>query len=206
MISEQLNGQLRMASIDPLEGREFTVRKRDGRVVAFDETRICLAIEAAFKASLGISGDEKLSESTQAEAHRITDEVVEGCLRLAVNGDTTEALEIERIQDVVEERLMVDHGAVAKRYILYREQRRKSRVIRGDRTVDGGTQDQMFVELPDGSKEYLDPQQIRQRVNGAVRGLEDRCEAAELHEETIRNLYDGVKMSASSSSARRSPG
>ena len=195
MISEQLNGQLRMASIDPLEGREFTVRKRDGRVVAFDETRICLAIEAAFKASLGVSGDEKLSESTQAEAHRITDEVVEGCLRLAVNGDTTEALEIERIQDVVEERLMVDHGAVAKRYILYREQRRKSRVIRGDRTVDGGKQDQMFVELPDGSKEYLDPQQIRQRVNGAVRGLEDRCEAAELHEETIRNLYDGVKMS-----------
>jgi len=195
MISEQLNGQLRMASIDPLEGKEFTVRKRDGRVVAFDETRICLAIEAAFKAHLEVSEDEKLSEATQAKAHSITDEVVEGCLRLAVNGDTTEALEIERIQDVVEERLMVDHGAVAKRYILYREQRRKSRVIRGDRTVEGDTQDHMFVELPDGSKEYLDPQQIRQRVNGAVRGLEDRCEAAELHEETIRNLYDGVKMS-----------
>ena len=61
MISEQLNGQLRMASIDPLEGREFTVRKRDGRVVAFDETRICLAIEAAFKAHLEISEDENFS-------------------------------------------------------------------------------------------------------------------------------------------------
>jgi len=195
MISEQLNGQLRMASIDPLEGREFTVRKRDGRVVAFDETRICLAIETAFKAHLGISGDERLSEVTQAEVHRITDEVVEKCLRHVMDGDTAEALEIERIQDVVEERLMVDHGAVAKRYILYREQRRKSRVIRGDRTVEGSAQDQMFVELPDGSREYLDPQRIRQRVNGAVRGLEDRCEAAELHEETMRNMYDGVKTS-----------
>ena len=195
MISEQLNGQLRMASIDPLEGRKFTVRKRDGRVVPFDETRICLALEAAFKADLGVLKDEKLSESTQAEVHRITDEVVEGCLRNAVNGDTAEVLEIERIQDVVEERLMVEHGAVAKRYILYREQRRKSRVIRGDRTVEGGAQDQMFVELPDGSREYLDPQRIRQRVNGAVRGLEDRCEAAELHEETMRNMYDGVKTS-----------
>jgi len=195
MISEQLNGQLRMASIDPLEGREFTVRKRDGRVVAFDETRICLAIETAFKAHLGISGDERLSEATQADVHRITDEVVEKCLRLVMDGDTAEALEIERIQDVVEERLMVEHGVVAKRYILYREQRRKSRVIRGDRTVEGGAQDQMFVELPDGSREYLDPQRIRQRVNGAVRGLEDRCEAAELHEETMRNMYDGVKTS-----------
>ncbi len=195
MISEQLNGQLRMASIDPLEGREFTVRKRDGRVVAFDETRICLAIETAFRAHLGTSEDERLSEATQAEVHLITDEVVEKCLRYVMDGDTAEALEIERIQDVVEERLMVDHGAVAKRYILYREQRRKSRVIRGDRTVEGGAQDQMFVELPDGSREYLDPQRIRQRVNGAVRGLEDRCEAAELHEETMRNMYDGVKTS-----------
>ncbi len=195
MISEQLDGQLRMASIDPLEGRKFTVRKRNGRVEPFDETRICLALEAAFKADLGVSKDEKLSESTQAEVHRITSEVVEKCLRHVGDGDTAEALEIERIQDVVEERLMGDHGAVAKRYILYREQRRKSRVIRGDRTVEGGTQDQMFVELPDGSKEYLDPQRIRQRVNGAVRGLEDRCEAAELHEETMRNMYDGVKTS-----------
>ncbi len=196
MISEQLDGQLRMASIDPLEGREFTVRKRDGRVIPFDETRICLAIEAAFRAEAEISEDKKLSEATQADVHRITDEVVEKCLRHVMDGNnTTEALEIERIQDEVEERLMVEHGAVARRYILYREQRRKSRVIRGDRTVEGGAQDQMFVELPDGSREYLDPQRIRQRVNGAVRGLEDRCEAAELHEETMRNMYDGVKTS-----------
>jgi len=184
-----------MASIDPLEGRQFTVRKRDGRMAEFDETRICLAIEAAFKAHLEIAQDSKLSDQIQAEVHRITDEVVEACLQLAIDGDTTEALEIERIQDVVEDRLMADHGSVAKRYILYREQRRKSRAIRGERTVDGGAQEKLFVELPDGSREMLDPQRIRQRVNGAVRGLEDRCEAEELHEETMRNLYDGVKTS-----------
>ena len=193
MISEQLDGQLRMASIDPLEGREFTVRKRDGRVAPFDETRICLAVEAAFKAHQGIAEDGKLEDDLQGEVHRITDEVVSQCLRQAVNGDTTEALEIERIQDVVEGQLMDGHGGVAKLYILYRENRRKSRAIRGERTVDGGQQERMFVELPDGSREMLDAQRIRQRVNGAVRGLEDRCEAGELHEETMRNLYDGVQ-------------
>jgi len=192
MINEQLNGQLRMATLDPLADRKFTVRKRDGRLVDFDETRIYLAIEQAFRADVGLQSDDMVTDAVAADAQRVTDAVVERCLSRAVQG---EALEIESIQDVVEKRLMEDFSTVAKRYILYREQRRKSRVIRGDRTVEGGAQDQMFVELPDGSREYLDPQRIRQRVNGAVRGLEDRCEAAELHEETMRNMYDGVKTS-----------
>ena len=53
MINEQLDGQLRMATLDPLEGKQFQVLKRDGRVVEFDETRIYLAIEAALKADVG---------------------------------------------------------------------------------------------------------------------------------------------------------
>ena len=47
MINVQLDGQLRMATLDPLEGKQFQVLKRDGRVIEFDETRIYLAIEAA---------------------------------------------------------------------------------------------------------------------------------------------------------------
>ena len=47
MINEQLDGQLRMATLDPLEGKQFQVRKRNGNVIHFDETRIYLAIEAA---------------------------------------------------------------------------------------------------------------------------------------------------------------
>ncbi len=193
MINEQLDGQLRMATLDPLADLKFTVRKRDGRLVDFDETRIYLAIELAFRAEEGLGSDEMVSDAVAADAQRVTDAVVERCLSRAVQAG--EALEIEAIQDVVEAQLMEDFAGVAKRYILYRENRRKSRAIRGERTVDGGAQEKMYVELPDGSREMLDAQRIRQRVNGAVRGLEDRCEAGDLHEETMRNLYDGVQTS-----------
>ena len=50
MINEQLDGQLRMATLDPLEGKKLQVHKRDGRIIEFDETRIYLALEAALKA------------------------------------------------------------------------------------------------------------------------------------------------------------
>ena len=192
MINEQLDGQLRMATLDPLEGKQFQVLKRDGRVIEFDETRIYLAIEAALKADAGLVQDHVAPETLQADAQRLTSEVVELCLsRLKED----EALEIERIQDVVEEKLMIGgfHGA-AKRYIVYREERRKARAIRGDRTVDGETQENLYVTLPDGGTEVLDPSRLKRDIHGACRGVEDKCQASELFDETMRNLYDGVRI------------
>ena len=190
MINEQLDGQLRMATLDPLEGKQLQVRKRDGRIIEFDETRIYLALEAALKADAGLEQDEPAPESMQADAQLLTHEVVERCL---VRLSKDESLEIERIQDVVEEKLMAGgfHGA-AKRYIVYREGRRKARAIRGDRTVEGATQEQMFVTLSDGEKEVLDPSRLKRDIYGACRGVEDKCQANDLFDETMRNLYDGV--------------
>ena len=112
MINEQLDGQLRMATLDPLEGKKFQVLKRDGRVIEFDETRIYLAIEAALKADAGLVQDQAAPETLQADAQRLTSEVVELCLSRLKEDET---LEIERIQDVVEEKLMVGgfHGAAS---------------------------------------------------------------------------------------------
>ncbi|MDG2213469.1 MAG: ATP cone domain-containing protein, partial [Verrucomicrobiota bacterium] len=92
MINEQLDGQLRMATLDPLKGQQFQVRKRDGRVIDFDETRIYLAIEAALKADAELEYDAKAPEDMQADAQRLANEVVEKCISRAVKG---EALEIE---------------------------------------------------------------------------------------------------------------
>ena len=190
MINEQLDGQLRMATLDPLEGKKLQVCKRDGRIIEFDETRIYLALEAALKADAGLEQDEPAPESMQADAQLLTHEAVERCL---VRLSKDESLEIERIQDVVEEKLMAGgfHGA-AKRYIVYREERRKARAIRGDRTVEGTAQEQVFVTLPDGEKEVLDPSRLKRDIYGACRGVEDKCQANDLFNETMRNLYDGV--------------
>ena len=190
MINEQLDGQLRMATLDPLEGKQFQVRKRDGRVIDLDETRIYLAIEAALKADAEIEMDTPAAVDMQTDAQRITNEVMEKCLSYAVKG---EVLEIERIQDTVEDKLMeLGFRGAARRYIVYREERRKARAIRGDRTVDGQPQEVMYVTLPDGSKEVLDPNHLKRDIYGACRGVEDKCQANDLFDETMRNLYDGV--------------
>ena len=190
MISEQLDGQLRMATLDPLEGKKFQVRKRDGHVIEFDETRIYLAIEASLKADAELPMDESAPDAMQADALRLTEAVVERSLSGAVD---SEPLEIERIQDTVEDKLMeLGFRGAARRYIVYREERRKARAIRGDRTVDGQPQERMFITLPDGEQEVLDPSRLKRDIYGACRGVEDKCQANDLFDETMRNLYDGV--------------
>ena len=190
MQTEQLNGQLSLANIDPLQNREFTVRKRDGRLVSFDETRVFLAIESAFKADANLSRDEPLDDTTHGLVLRIASRAVKEIIRRAVRG---EVLEIELLQDCVETEVMASgHHRVARRYVLYREERRKERALRGDRTVDGQLQAQLSVTRSDGSREPLDPQRIRREVIRACRGFEAECSWKAVADEALRNLYDGV--------------
>ncbi len=191
MLHEQLDGQLKLAQLDPLQGQTFTVRKRDGRAIPFDETRIALAIEAAFKADAGLHQDQPLPTAAQSNVIRIANAVIHAALARAVKG---EALEIEFIQDLVETKLMeAGHHSAARKFILYREERRKARALRGDRTVEGTPQAQLFVTISDNAREPLDAQRIRRRIIGACRGVEQNCSARDLADETLKNLYDGVK-------------
>src|SRR6266567_614466 len=74
-------------------------------------------------------------------------------------------------------------------FILKREERRKARALRGDRTIEGALQAQMQVTLPEGAREPLDSQRIRRRLINACRGIEGNCSASALAEETLKNLY-----------------
>jgi ribonucleoside-diphosphate reductase alpha chain len=190
MLQEQLDGQLHLAQVDPLQGQTFSVHKRDGRVAPFDESRIQIAIEFAFKADAGLHHDMPLPLAAQNNVVRTANAVVKAAISSAVKGGS---LEIEFIQDLVETKLMeAGHHSIARRYILYREDRRKARALRGDRTVVGEPQTQLFVTVPGEGREPLDAQRIRRRLIGASRGLEQNCSARDLAEETLKNLYDGV--------------
>ncbi|MFZ4388068.1 MAG: ATP cone domain-containing protein, partial [Chthoniobacterales bacterium] len=189
---EPLSGQLSLNGVDPMQGREFTVRKRDGHTEAFNEERIRLAVESAFKADRDIPSDYTLSPEDRAASLSVTAAVVQRLFGRAIRG---EELEIERVQDAVEEALMVQgHTHVARRYIIYREDRRKARALRGDRDLTGQVQAEIHITLRDGIKEVLEPQRIRRTLIRACRGFEDRCDAREMADETMRNLYDGVRI------------
>lgn len=91
------------------------IRKRDGRLVSFDEGKIAQAIAKALNATY-----KPGSEDT---ARRLAGEVVS---ILEVEGSRQP--DVEHIQDLVE-RVLMDDGYVqtAKAYILYRSERSRSR-------------------------------------------------------------------------------
>ncbi len=93
------------------------MRKRDGRVVPFDGSKITNAISRAMQAtSEGNSKDD---------AEKVAEAVIEG---LAKKFDKNHIPTIEEIQDVVETQLILfDFSKTAKAYILYRRDRAEIR-------------------------------------------------------------------------------
>jgi len=93
------------------------IKKRDGRTVGFDISKISDAISKAFNATHR-PGSEGLSAALAAEVLSI----------LELEGDVLP--DVEHIQDVVEKVLM-DNGyiATAKSYILYRSERSRVRQL-----------------------------------------------------------------------------
>mgnify|MGYP001598575651 CR=1 FL=1 len=97
--------------------------KRDGRTVAFKETKIIQAIKAAFEAAGEIEGEVK----RRREAQRLT-KIVINILHKGVNGEIPT---VEQVQDVVEQVLMAGgHYEAAKAYILYREKHKTVRQMK----------------------------------------------------------------------------
>jgi hypothetical protein len=93
------------------------IKKRDGRIVKFDQTKIVNAIYKAMEASQ--EGD--LSK----HPYRVGEKVVE-TLEKRVEANTIPS--IEKIQDIVEEVLiLMDFSKTAKAYILYRQERARIR-------------------------------------------------------------------------------
>lgn len=111
------------------------VKKRDGRIVAFNEQKIVNAIEKAF-----MSVDKRVTEYAHEKAINIA-AYIHGYYE-----DVEEIPGIEEIQDLVEKGLMATKRKdVAKAYILYREERNLAR---------GNTTDHDVMELLGGESDY----------------------------------------------------
>ncbi len=91
------------------------IKKRDGREVDFDPSKIATAINKAFTATTG-SKPENVCMALAEEVEQIFD----------MAGNTSPS--VEQVQDIVE-KVLIDHGYVrtAKSYILYRAERSRIR-------------------------------------------------------------------------------
>jgi len=93
--------------LDGSQSRNVSVRKRDTRLVPFDESRIALAIEAAFKADAGLHRDQPLPAAARDNSVRVANAVICDALDHAARQG---ALEIEFIQDLAETKLMIEQS------------------------------------------------------------------------------------------------
>ncbi len=173
------------------EAEKFLVRKRDGHLEPFTEVRIQLALESAYKDDLSLTKDQALPPDVATSVAFMAVAVAQRALELAADG---KQLEVELIQDLVENELMRSgQHAIARSYILYREERKKARLLRGQQETATPSEPVLHVTLPDGTTEPLDTQMVRRKLIRACAGLDDRTDWRELAEETLQNLYDGVK-------------
>ena len=173
---------------------KLRVIKRNGKVVPFEEDKIKVAVTKAFLANE--SGNAAASERIHRKVEDITADVQEVFKRRMPSGGT---LHIEEIQDQVELQLMRNEEyVVARKYILYREERA------AERTKDAPQKSnidapKISVTKSDGTQVPLDINRLAAVVNHACDGLED-VSADSILEESIKNLYDGVSVSDMKSS------
>ena len=102
---------------------DYKIIRRNGSVVAFEPSKIAIAVTKAFLAVNG--GQGAASARVREQVEQLTHAVVRALLRSRPNGGT---FHIEDIQDQVELALMRsgEHN-VARAYVLYREKRNQER-------------------------------------------------------------------------------
>ncbi len=165
------------------------VIRRNGKVTAFDRSKIVVAITKAFLAVEG--GTAAASRRIHETVETLTDQVCESLFRRLPEGGT---VHIEDIQDQVELALMrAGHHKVARAYVLYREARAREREAarRSGTPADVGGTAAVQVTLANGERQPLDLARLRALLEEATAGLED-VDADIVLAELQRNLFDGI--------------
>ncbi len=192
------------------------VIKRNGGLVPYDQSKVAIAITKAF---LAVEGEAAASSARVRElVQQLSQQILAIFMRRLPSGG---ALDIEEIQDQVELALMRGaHHQVARRYVLYREERaitRKQHEAQqqaqweqddGETLADdkGAAEDEPAQWLDDGQGgrrplEVVDALGQRRALGRAVlvaclqeacAGLEDTS-AELLLERVLREIHDGIE-------------
>ena len=85
------------------------------------------------------------------------------------------------------------HYRIARRYIVYRSEHAKVRALRAPESeIETEETSRIHVTLEDGSRVTFDENRVRRRLVMACQGLEEVCNADDLLEEVMRQVFDGI--------------
>jgi len=173
-------------SVSSSQFDQYKVIRRNGSVVVFEPAKISIALTKAFIAVNG--GQGAASARVREMVEQLTNGVVSALLRRQPHGGT---MHIEDIQDQVELGLMRsgEHD-VARTYVLYREERARSRAKAKARIKEPIQVINVVDE--DGIGRPLDLDRLSALVQDACTGLGEVVSADEVIKLTLKDLYDGV--------------
>jgi ribonucleoside-diphosphate reductase alpha chain len=164
---------------------QLRVIRRNGKVTAFDESKIKVAMTKAFLAVEGSGA--AVSMRVHDLVNALSDQISSALKRRAPGGGT---VHIEDIQDQVELALMREgHHKVARAYVLYREHQAQKRAA--EAPAQAAPEIVLNVTHADGTRSPLDHVRLNALIGEACSNLTDVDPDAVL-QETLRNLFDGV--------------
>lgn len=166
---------------------QIRVIKRNGSLSSFSGSKIAVAITKAY---LAVEGETAAGSARIHETVAKLSSQVETIFRRRMPSGGT--IHIEEIQDQVELALMrTGEQQVARSYVLYRAER--TRLREQQSLQDKPSKSEIMVTLADGTQAALDTVRLRTVINEACEGLEN-VDAQAIYDQTINNLYPGVKM------------
>ena len=163
----------------------YQIIRRNGSVVAFEPSKIAVAMMKAFLAVHGTQG--AASASVRETVDTLTQAVVRALMRSRPSGGT---FHIEDVQDQVELGLMRGgHHEIARAYVLYREKHNQERA----RQLQSQTPAVPQLHVMDGGKRVaLDIRNLQALIEASCANLSADVKPDPIVSETMRNLYDGV--------------
>ncbi len=158
----------------------ISVRKRDGRTVAFDRGRIAHAIEMAYRAEIGVPYPDPIAAQVAGRIDAVTSAVIKA---LAPTADSDDSSTVEEIQDEVERQLMAAGAySVARRYILYREARARAR-----------DEEQLRLRDLDGQEMLVNRVVLRDWISDAAFDL-DGIAVKDIEEDVLTSVRHGMAL------------
>jgi ribonucleoside-diphosphate reductase alpha chain len=168
---------------------QYKVIRRNGAVVAFEPSKIAIAVTKAFLAVNG--GQSAASARVRELTAQLTDAVVAALMRRKPEGG---AIHIEEIQDQVELALMRGgEHEVARAYVLYREKRAQERAHEKQKGAKSDAAPTAINVVEQGVARPLDLARLTQLVQSSCAGLAD-VEPERIMKATLKDLYEGVPM------------
>ncbi|MTW10284.1 ribonucleoside-diphosphate reductase subunit alpha [Pseudoduganella eburnea] len=167
---------------------DYRIIRRNGAVVAFEPSKIAVAMTKAFLAVNG--GQGAASARIRELVEELTKKVVAALMRHQPTGGT---FHIEDVQDQVELALMRsgEHD-VARSYVLYRAKHMEERRLKKEAAGATATAEPQINVTENGVSRPLVMQEVRDLIGAACKGLEKHVDADAILAETVKNLYDGV--------------